>query len=208
MPSETFSYLPPLTDAEVRSQIAHLTREGLDPRHRVRRRSRAERHYWSLWKLPFVGPAVAGRGAGRDRPVRGRQSHRGDQAGRLRQRPPGPGRGVRGQASWIEWADASTDHPGRRWRLGKREDDAHARAGAAARARAGVARLPRRLPPLRPLAARRHGDHAAAPGLQLHGHHGPAPQAAALRRGRDEAGLPPLRRQLRAARVPGAAAAS
>ena len=31
MPSETFSYLPPLTDAEVRSQIAHLTREGLIP---------------------------------------------------------------------------------------------------------------------------------------------------------------------------------
>jgi ribulose-bisphosphate carboxylase small chain len=54
MPSETFSYLPPLTDGEVRSQIAHLTREGLIPGIEFAVDPAPSDHYWSLWKLPFV----------------------------------------------------------------------------------------------------------------------------------------------------------
>jgi len=55
MPSETFSYLPPLTDAEVRAQIAHLTDEGLIPGIEFAVDPKPTDSYWSLWKLPFVG---------------------------------------------------------------------------------------------------------------------------------------------------------
>ena len=54
MPSETFSYLPPLTDAELRLQIAHLTREGLIPGIEFAVDPEPADSYWSLWKLPFV----------------------------------------------------------------------------------------------------------------------------------------------------------
>jgi ribulose-bisphosphate carboxylase small chain len=54
MPSETFSYLPPLTDAEVRLQIAHLTREGLIPGIEFAVDAEPADSYWSFWKLPFV----------------------------------------------------------------------------------------------------------------------------------------------------------
>jgi len=55
MPSETFSYLPALTDAEVRAQITHLTREGLIPAIEYAIDPAPTDSYWSLWKLPFVG---------------------------------------------------------------------------------------------------------------------------------------------------------
>src|SRR6478752_486574 len=108
----------------------------------------------------------------------------------------------------VEWIDATPDHPWRRGRLRERQD--HTDAGLSARARpgAGLARLPRRLSPLRPLTARRHGRDAARPWLQPHGHHGPAPDAAAPRRGDHEAGLPALGRNVRAARLPHAGSLS
>jgi ribulose-bisphosphate carboxylase small chain len=54
MPSETFSYLPPLTDAEVRAQVAHLTSEGLIPGLEYAHAPTPRDSFWSLWKLPFV----------------------------------------------------------------------------------------------------------------------------------------------------------
>ena len=61
----------------------------------------------------------------------------------------------------------------------------------------GDARLHRRLPPLRPQAARRAEHHAAASRLQLPRHHGAAPAPSAQRRADPEAGLPARRRHLR-----------
>jgi ribulose-bisphosphate carboxylase small chain len=54
MPSETFSYLPPLTDGEVRSQLAHLSAEGLIPGIEYSEDPGPRDVYWHLWKLPFV----------------------------------------------------------------------------------------------------------------------------------------------------------
>ena len=100
---------------------------------------------------------------------------------------------------------AKADLIGGRGRLRQREDDADARARARARRGRGLACLPRRLSPLRSRSAIRPADHATRPGLQLHGRDGPAPAPAARGRGDPEAGVPPLRRQLRPAGVPRAA---
>jgi ribulose-bisphosphate carboxylase small chain len=54
MPSETFSYLPTLTDGEVRAQVASLVREGLIPGLEFTQDPSPRDSFWSLWKLPFV----------------------------------------------------------------------------------------------------------------------------------------------------------
>ncbi|HYX87096.1 MAG TPA: ribulose bisphosphate carboxylase small subunit [Gaiellales bacterium] len=54
MPFETFSYLPPLAEEEVRAQVADLTRRGLIPAIEYTARPTARDSYWRLWKLPFV----------------------------------------------------------------------------------------------------------------------------------------------------------
>jgi len=54
MPSETFSYLPALTDAEVRAQVSHLTERGLIPALEHAADPDPRDSYWHLWKLPFV----------------------------------------------------------------------------------------------------------------------------------------------------------
>jgi ribulose-bisphosphate carboxylase small chain len=54
MRSETFSYLPQLTDAEVRAQVANLSREGLIPGLEYTYEPSSRDSFWSLWKLPFV----------------------------------------------------------------------------------------------------------------------------------------------------------
>ncbi len=69
-------------------------------------------------------------------------------------------------------------HSRRRRRLGGREDDHHPRARARARRGPRRPHLHRRLPPLRPQAARRARDHPAAPGLQLPRHHRPASRSS------------------------------
>jgi ribulose-bisphosphate carboxylase small chain len=55
MRTETFSYLPPLTEVEIAAQVRSIVDRGLvcgiehvaepDPR----------RHYWALWGLPLFG---------------------------------------------------------------------------------------------------------------------------------------------------------
>jgi len=52
--AETFSYLPPLTDGELRAQIINLTARGLIPGIEYTENPTIRDSYWKLWKLPFV----------------------------------------------------------------------------------------------------------------------------------------------------------
>jgi ribulose-bisphosphate carboxylase small chain len=52
--AETFSYLPPLTDGELRAQIINLTARGLIPGIEYAESPTIRDSYWKLWKLPFV----------------------------------------------------------------------------------------------------------------------------------------------------------
>jgi ribulose-bisphosphate carboxylase small chain len=54
MPFETFSYLPPLSEDDVRAQVRNLTRQGLIPGIEYARDPAPRDSYWALWKLPFV----------------------------------------------------------------------------------------------------------------------------------------------------------
>ncbi|MGZ4430566.1 MAG: ribulose bisphosphate carboxylase small subunit [Gaiellales bacterium] len=52
--AETFSYLPPLTDDELRAQVAGITGRGLIPSIEYVEHPDPRDSYWRLWKLPFV----------------------------------------------------------------------------------------------------------------------------------------------------------
>jgi len=69
---ETFSFLPPLTDAQIAKQVVYLTSNGLTPCLEFEAASSAysdfrpgtdlsisscmyENRYWSMWKLPMFG---------------------------------------------------------------------------------------------------------------------------------------------------------
>ena len=54
MPLETFSYLPPLGEDELRAQVADMIRRGLIPAIEYSARPAARDSYWRMWKLPFV----------------------------------------------------------------------------------------------------------------------------------------------------------
>ncbi len=55
MKTETFSYLPPMTAAQVVSQIEYIFREKLIPAIEYTDRPAADKSYWSMWKLPLFG---------------------------------------------------------------------------------------------------------------------------------------------------------
>jgi ribulose-bisphosphate carboxylase small chain len=50
---ETFSYLPPLTDAQISKQIQYILDKGYIPAVEFNETSSAEEHYWTMWKLPL-----------------------------------------------------------------------------------------------------------------------------------------------------------
>jgi ribulose-bisphosphate carboxylase small chain len=50
---ETLSYLPPLTDAQVKRQIQYILEQGYIPGVEFSETSDAAMHYWTLWKLPL-----------------------------------------------------------------------------------------------------------------------------------------------------------
>lgn len=52
MRTETFSYLPPLTDEQIEKQIAYILRNGWIPAIEYTDRPGPTNHYWTLWKLP------------------------------------------------------------------------------------------------------------------------------------------------------------
>lgn len=50
---ETFSYLPPLTDAQVARQIQYTIDNGFFPCIEFNEDSAAKTCYWTMWKLPM-----------------------------------------------------------------------------------------------------------------------------------------------------------
>src|SRR4051812_13446570 len=55
MKTETFSYLPPLTPAQIRRQVQHIVAEGWIAAVEHRPPTDAAPSYWSMWKLPLFG---------------------------------------------------------------------------------------------------------------------------------------------------------
>jgi ribulose-bisphosphate carboxylase small chain len=54
MPHETFSYLPPLAEDELRAQVADLIARQLIPAVEYAERPGPRDSYWRMWKLPMV----------------------------------------------------------------------------------------------------------------------------------------------------------
>ena len=52
---ETFSYLPPLSAEEIRTQIRYIIAQGWNPAVEHVEPSGAARNYWFMWKLPMFG---------------------------------------------------------------------------------------------------------------------------------------------------------
>ncbi|MDG2989535.1 ribulose bisphosphate carboxylase small subunit [Candidatus Synechococcus calcipolaris G9] len=50
---ETFSYLPPLSDAQIARQIQYTIEQGYHPCVEFNENSDAEIYYWTMWKLPL-----------------------------------------------------------------------------------------------------------------------------------------------------------
>lgn len=53
--TETFSYLPPFTEAEVRKQVEYILKNRWIPIIEYTDRPGPDVHYWRLWKLPLFG---------------------------------------------------------------------------------------------------------------------------------------------------------
>jgi ribulose-bisphosphate carboxylase small chain len=52
---ETFSYLPPLSKAEIRKQVEYIVARGWNPAVEHAEPSHAGGAYWYMWKLPMFG---------------------------------------------------------------------------------------------------------------------------------------------------------
>ena len=52
---ETFSYLPQLTDEEIRKQVQYIVDQGWQPAIEHTEPERAMDHFWYMWKLPMFG---------------------------------------------------------------------------------------------------------------------------------------------------------
>ena len=51
----TFSYLPQLTEEELRKQVEYIVRKGWNPAIEHTEPENASSHYWYMWKLPMFG---------------------------------------------------------------------------------------------------------------------------------------------------------
>jgi ribulose-bisphosphate carboxylase small chain len=54
---ETFSYLPPLTDAQIARQVQYILDKGYIAAVEFDESSAAEQSYWTMWKLPLFSAA-------------------------------------------------------------------------------------------------------------------------------------------------------
>ena len=54
---ETFSYLPPMTTAQIRSQVEYIVAQGWNPGIEHIEPENATQTYWYMWKLPMFGEA-------------------------------------------------------------------------------------------------------------------------------------------------------
>lgn len=52
---ETFSYLPELTNDQIRSQVKYIVGKGWNPGIEHTEPENAFDHYWYMWKLPMFG---------------------------------------------------------------------------------------------------------------------------------------------------------
>lgn len=52
---ETFSYLPAMTDAEIRKQVEYIVSKGWNPAVEHTEPEHAMANYWYMWKLPMFG---------------------------------------------------------------------------------------------------------------------------------------------------------
>ncbi len=52
---ETFSYLPEMSDADVRKQVQYIVDQGWNPAIEHTEPENAFDHYWYMWKLPMFG---------------------------------------------------------------------------------------------------------------------------------------------------------
>nr|7QSY_B Chain B, RubisCO small subunit [synthetic construct]7QSY_D Chain D, RubisCO small subunit [synthetic construct]7QSY_F Chain F, RubisCO small subunit [synthetic construct]7QSY_H Chain H, RubisCO small subunit [synthetic construct] len=59
MHTETFSYLPPLTDEEIKKQVEYILKNGWIPGIEYTDEPGPHNSYWSFWKLPFFNAETA-----------------------------------------------------------------------------------------------------------------------------------------------------
>lgn len=52
---ETFSYLPPMNDEQIRAQIQYIVDKGWNPGIEHTEPENARGNYWYMWKLPMFG---------------------------------------------------------------------------------------------------------------------------------------------------------
>ena len=52
---ETFSYLPAMTDDQIRAQVEYIVSKGWNPAIEHTEPENATSHYWYMWKLPMFG---------------------------------------------------------------------------------------------------------------------------------------------------------
>jgi len=52
---ETFSYLPEMSDEEIRKQVEYIVSKGWNPAVEHVEPENAFDHYWYMWKLPLFG---------------------------------------------------------------------------------------------------------------------------------------------------------
>jgi len=52
---ETFSYLPPMTDDQIRKQVEYIVKQGWNPAIEHTEPENAFSYYWYMWKLPLFG---------------------------------------------------------------------------------------------------------------------------------------------------------
>lgn len=52
---ETFSYLPPMTKAQIRAQVQWIVDHGWNPAIEHSEPENAAGYYWYMWKLPMFG---------------------------------------------------------------------------------------------------------------------------------------------------------
>ena len=52
---ETFSYLPTLSKAQIRAQVAYIAARGWNPAIEYTEPQHAGGAYWYMWKLPMFG---------------------------------------------------------------------------------------------------------------------------------------------------------
>lgn len=52
---ETFSYLPAMSQEQIREQVQYIVNQGWNPAIEHTEPEYASHHYWYMWKLPLFG---------------------------------------------------------------------------------------------------------------------------------------------------------